>query len=137
MKTRQAAIGVALILGVSNLNADHYGLNIPGLQSPEKDVKDYELIAKLKGFQVQVMTNEDADRKKLFFELSKAAKTLKEGDFFLLTFSASQCLLVHARWSNPPFRDAASFIFLSKRCQHPSNCGQLKHNDRDKSSGWA
>lgn len=87
MKPRQTAIGVALILGVSNLNADHYGPNIPSLQSPEKDVKDYELIAKLKGFQVQVMVNEDADRKKLFYELSKAAKTLKEGDFFLLTFS--------------------------------------------------
>lgn len=88
MKSRQAAaIGAALLIGVSHLNTGHYGPNTTDLLSPENDVKDYEMIAKLKGFEVQTLVNEDANRQKLFSSLYKAAKSLKAGDTFLLTFS--------------------------------------------------
>ncbi|MCF8247898.1 MAG: caspase family protein [Saprospiraceae bacterium] len=82
-----AAIGAALIIGVNNLEPNHYGTTAADLLSPEKDVRDYELISRLKGYEVQTLVNSGATRAKILSLLAKSAKSLKAGDYFLLTFS--------------------------------------------------
>ncbi len=88
MKTSpRQANGAAVLVGVNKLDPGHYGTSCVDLLSPDKDVEDYELIAKLNGLTTQILQAENATRSKLVSTLAKTAKTLKAGDFLLLTFS--------------------------------------------------
>ena len=85
--TNRRASGYALLLGVGSLDTGHYGTTGVELISPEKDVLDYELIASLNGFVVQSFVGDNATRTRLLNAMAKIAKSLKSGDFLLLTFS--------------------------------------------------
>lgn len=79
--------GMAIIVGLNKLDANHYGHSLFELESAVKDVEDYEMIAKLSGMGVQTFIGEEATKPKITSAVTKAAKSLKEGDFLLLTFS--------------------------------------------------
>jgi hypothetical protein len=85
--TQRQAVGQAILLGVDKLDPVHYGDFQPKLLSPNKDVADLAMIAKLAGLNVQTFVNEEATKPKMANALVKTAKSLKEGDFLLLTFA--------------------------------------------------
>ncbi len=83
----KAKSGTALLVGVHTLSQAHYGGNLTNLNSPLRDVEDFENIAKLNGMTVKTFIQATATRNNLLSGIGKAAKTLKVGDIFLLVFS--------------------------------------------------
>ncbi len=79
--------GMAIIAGLNKLDANHYGYPMLELESAVKDVEDFEMIAKLSGLSVQTLIDEEATKPKLTSAISKAAKSLKAGDFLMVAFS--------------------------------------------------
>jgi len=81
------AKGMSLHLGLNGVDPKHYG-GWPGtLVACEADAEDMAAIATAKKFAVKTLLTAKANRKAVLAELARAAKTLKAGDTFFLTYS--------------------------------------------------
>lgn len=79
--------GIALTLGLNAVDPKHYG-GWPGtLNACEADAHDMADIANTAGFAVKTMLTKSATRSSVIKEVSTAAKSLKPGDIFMLTYS--------------------------------------------------
>ncbi len=81
------AKGYALTIGLNSVNPGHYDGWSGDLMACEADAKDMADIAKSKGFSVKTLLTRSATRKNVIKELTKAAKTLKPADIFMLSYS--------------------------------------------------
>jgi hypothetical protein len=83
--------GMALAIGLNNIDNDyyenHYNLTGVPLPSCENDANDMAGIAVSRNFQVETLCTEAATRENVINGISRAAKTLKPGDIFMLSYS--------------------------------------------------
>lgn len=78
---------LSLHLGVNTVNPAHYAGWDGPLKACEFDAKDMAALAKTQGIKATVLLTKQATRAKLLAGLRAAAKTLKKGDLFFLSFS--------------------------------------------------
>lgn len=81
------AKGLSLHIGVNVVNPAHYAGWDGPLNACEFDAKDMAALAKGRGMKPTQLLTKQATRAKVLAGLRDAAKALKKGDFFLLTFS--------------------------------------------------
>jgi hypothetical protein len=81
------AKGLALTIGLNSVDPKHYGGWSGQLNACEADAEDMADIAKSRKFNVKTLLTKGATRAKVTAEISKAAKTLKIGDIFMLSYS--------------------------------------------------
>ena len=79
--------GLALAIGLNSVDPKHYGGWSGDLNACEADARDMADIAKSKLFKVKMLLTKAAVRKNIIAEMNKAAKTLKAGDIFMLSYS--------------------------------------------------
>ena len=79
--------GLALAIGLNSVNPKHYGGWSGDLNACEADAEDMANISKSGKFKVKTLLTKAATRKNVVAEISKAAKTLKAGDIFMLSYS--------------------------------------------------
>ena len=81
------AKGLALAIGLNSVNPKHYeGWSGP-LNACEADASDMTAIARSRKFTVQTLMTKKATRAAVLGALARAARTLKSGDIFLLSYS--------------------------------------------------
>lgn len=81
------AKGVSLHVGLNRVNPAHYeGWDGP-LAACENDARDMGAIAKSRGMAATILLTHGATRARVLNGIRGAAKKLKKGDFFLLTYS--------------------------------------------------
>lgn len=81
------AMGMALTIGLNAVDPQHYA-GWPGeLGACEADAKDMADIAKSKKFQTETLLTKEATRANVTEQILKAAKDLKTGDIFMLSYS--------------------------------------------------
>jgi metacaspase-1 len=81
------AKGIALAMGLNAVDPKHYG-GWPGeLTACEADAEDMTAIGKAHGFKVTTLLTKAATRAKAKTVIGEAAKSLKSGDIFLLSYS--------------------------------------------------
>ena len=78
---------LSLHIGLNAVSPAHYGGWSGDLAACEADADDMQAIARSKGMKPTVLLTAQATRAAVLAALRKAAKALKKGDFFLLTFS--------------------------------------------------
>jgi hypothetical protein len=81
------AKGLALNIGLNSVNPRHYGGWSGELNACEADAEDMANIAKTRKFQVKTLLTKAATRAKVIAQISKAAKSLRKGDIFMLSYS--------------------------------------------------
>ncbi|MCU0637479.1 MAG: caspase family protein [Methanothrix sp.] len=79
--------GIALTIGLNSVDPKHYAGWSGELAACEADARDMAKIATSKKFQVETLLTKDATRAKVIEKISNAAKDLKSGDIFMLTYS--------------------------------------------------
>jgi hypothetical protein len=79
--------GLSLNIGLNLVSAAAYGGWDGPLAACEFDANDMAAIAKSKGIKATVLLTKKATRANLLAGMRSAAKALKSGDFFLLTYS--------------------------------------------------
>jgi hypothetical protein len=79
--------GLALTIGLNSVDPKHYGGWSGKLNACEADAEDMADIGKSKKFKVKTLLTKAATRTKVIGEISKAARTLKAGDIFMLSYS--------------------------------------------------
>ncbi len=79
--------GLALAIGLNAVDPEHYSGWSGELNACEADAEDMTSIGTSRGFQVTTLMTKDATRVNVLDALSKAAKELKAGDIFLLSYS--------------------------------------------------
>lgn len=79
--------GQALTIGLNAVDPRHYQGWSGELNACEADAQDMAEIAKSKKFKVKTLLTKSATRAKVTGEIAKAAKTLKKGDIFMLSYS--------------------------------------------------
>jgi len=78
--------GLSLHIGLNVIDPTHYGDN-GQLYGCINDAKDMVKLAKKRGFTPTLLTDDKATAKTVISQIKAAAKTLKTGDFFLVTYS--------------------------------------------------
>ena len=81
------AKGLALTIGLNSVDPKHYGGWSGDLNACEADAEDMAAIAKSRKFTVKSLLTKAATRAQAISEITKAAKSLKSGDIFLLSYS--------------------------------------------------
>jgi len=81
------ASSVSLHIGLNAVSPTHYGGWSGDLCACEFDANDMAAIAKARGMKPTVLLTKEATRSKALGAIRAAAKTLKRGDFFFLTYS--------------------------------------------------
>jgi hypothetical protein len=81
------AKGIALNLGLNAVDPKHYGGWDGKLNACEADADDMAGIAKGKKFQVTKLLTKAVTRARVVAQITKAAKALKSGDIFMLSYS--------------------------------------------------
>ncbi len=81
------AKGFALTLGLNAVDPKHYGGWDGKLNACEADAEDMASIAKSQKFAVTTLLTKAATRTRVIAQVQKAARTLKSGDIFMLTYS--------------------------------------------------
>jgi hypothetical protein len=81
------AKGIALTIGLNAVDPKHYQGWSGELNACEADAQDMADIAKSKGFKVKTLLTRAATRTRVISEMTAAAKALKSGDLFLLSYS--------------------------------------------------
>jgi hypothetical protein len=81
------AKGLALTIGLNSVDRKHYGGWSGELNACEADAEDMADIGKSKKFKVKALLTKAATRPKVIGEISRAARTLKAGDIFMLSYS--------------------------------------------------
>lgn len=79
--------GLALAIGLNSVNPKHYEGWSGELNACEADANDMTDVARSRKFTVQTLMTKRATRAAVLGALAKAAKALKAGDIFLLTYS--------------------------------------------------
>ncbi|HSB10677.1 MAG TPA: caspase family protein [Blastocatellia bacterium] len=79
--------GIAVTLGLNAVDPKHYGGWSGVLNACEADAHDMTDIAKTAGFSVKTLLTKSATRSSVIKEVTSAAKSLKSGDIFMLTYS--------------------------------------------------
>ena len=79
--------GISLHLGLNAVDPRHYQGWAGELMACEADAGDMLLIAKSRGFTPKTLMTKEATRNAVLAEMAAAAKTLKSGDIFFLTYS--------------------------------------------------
>ena len=79
--------GLALTIGLNSVNPKHYGGWSGELNACEADAEDMANIAKTKKFKVKALLTKAATRRQVINQIAKAAKTLRAGDIFMLSYS--------------------------------------------------
>jgi len=81
------AKGLALTIGLNAVNPKHYGGWSGELNACEADAEDMASIAKSRKFKVATLMTKAATRARVVAQINKAARTLKSGDIFMLSYS--------------------------------------------------
>jgi hypothetical protein len=81
------AKGISLHIGLNFVNPEHYGGWDGELKACEFDAKDMQAIAADKGFQSNLVLTTDATAEAVTSAIAAAAKKLKSGDLFWITYS--------------------------------------------------
>jgi metacaspase-1 len=81
------AKGIALAIGLNSVNPKHYGGWSGDLNACEADAEDMSSIAKANTFKVTTLMTRAGTRARVVAEITKAARTLKSGDIFMLSYS--------------------------------------------------
>jgi metacaspase-1 len=81
------AQGISLHIGLNSVDPGAYSGWSGPLQACEADANDMELIAKKRGFKSTKLLTKQGTRSAVTNAMSHAAKTLKAGDIFFLTYS--------------------------------------------------
>lgn len=81
------AKGISLHLGLNSVDPNHYGGWDGQLTACEFDAKDMNAIALAQGLTPTMLLTPQATSKAVIAAITTAAKTLKSGDLFLLTYS--------------------------------------------------
>jgi hypothetical protein len=79
--------GLALTIGLNAVDPRHYQGWSGELNACEADARDMAEIAKSKKFSVKTLLTKAATRTKVLGEIARAAKALKEGDIFMMSYS--------------------------------------------------
>jgi len=87
LRGRSVAKGISLHVGLNSVDPGHYqGWSGP-LQACEADANSMEEVAEKQGFETARLKTRNATRHAVEAGISKAARTLEEGDMFLLSYS--------------------------------------------------
>jgi hypothetical protein len=78
---------MSLHIGLNAVDPKHYGGWVGTLAACEADAEDMAAIATAKKFSVKTLLTNKATRKAVLAEFARAAKTLKAGDTFFLSYS--------------------------------------------------
>jgi len=81
------AKGMALTIGLNSVDPKHYGGWSGDLNACEADARDMAEIAKSMKFKISTLLTKSATRKNVASKISGAAKALKTGDMFMLSYS--------------------------------------------------
>src|SRR5215218_6243604 len=79
--------GMSLHIGLNAVDPKHYAGWSGDLVACEADAEDMAAIAKEKKYAVKMLLTNKATRNAVSAEIARAAKTLKAGDIFFLTYS--------------------------------------------------
>lgn len=79
--------GIALTIGLNAVDPKHYAGWSGELMACEADAKDMANIATSKKYEVETLLTKEATRARVVEKVSKAAKDLKSGDIFMLSYS--------------------------------------------------
>ncbi len=79
--------GAGLTIGLNAVDPKHYGGWSGELNACEADAHDMTDIAKSAGFTVKTLLTKAGTRSRVIKEITNAAKSLKSGDIFMLTYS--------------------------------------------------
>jgi metacaspase-1 len=79
--------GAALTIGLNSVDPKHYAGWSGDLNACEADAEDMAAIGKSRKFTVKSLLTKAATRTNVMTEIKKAAKSLKSGDIFMLTYS--------------------------------------------------
>ncbi len=81
------AKGLALTLGLNSVDPKHYQGWVGKLQACEADARDMADIARAQKLKVETLLTRRATRGAVLGRIARAARTLRRGDLFLLTYS--------------------------------------------------
>lgn len=79
--------GIALHIGINQVDDTHYGVKIPPLFACENDAIEWERISQSHGFNSQVLLSSSATADNIIKRIKESAKLLESGDVFFLTYS--------------------------------------------------
>lgn len=79
--------GLALAIGLNEVNPQHYNGWSGVLNACEADAEDMSHIAKTKKFAVSTLMTKQATRRNVVDNIKKAAKVLQAGDIYMLSYS--------------------------------------------------
>ncbi len=105
------AKGIALTIGLNAVDPSHYGGWSGQLQACEADATDMAEIAKSKKFKTKTLLTKAATRAKVMSEISKAAKALKTGDIFVLSYSGHGGQLPDLNNDEPDAQDETMCLY--------------------------
>jgi hypothetical protein len=86
-KPAKSATGLGLHIGLNLVSAAHYGGWDGPLEACENDARDMAALAKSRGIKPAMLLTKKATRKAVLAALRGAAKALKSGDLFFMTYS--------------------------------------------------
>lgn len=86
-KVARRSVGVSLHIGINEVSAAHYAGWTGPLAACEFDANDMAAIAQAQGIKPTVLLTRKGTRSAMLSALRKAAKALKAGDLFWLTYS--------------------------------------------------
>jgi metacaspase-1 len=79
--------GIALAIGLNSVDPVHYSGWSGPLNACEADADDMAAIARSRGFEVKTLLTKAATRNQVAAEMDTAARALKTGDIFMLSYS--------------------------------------------------
>lgn len=86
-KTTSTAKAISLHIGLNAVSGSHYGGWTGDLMACEFDAKDMTTLAKSRGIKPNTLLTKNATRAKVLSGIRNAAKSLKTGDLFFLSYS--------------------------------------------------
>lgn len=103
--------GMALTIGLNSVDPKHYGGWSGDLNACEADAEDMADISTSTQFKVKTLLTKAATRKNVLAEISKAAKALKAGDIFMLSYSGHGGQLPDMNDDEPDSQDETWCLF--------------------------
>jgi hypothetical protein len=80
-------VGLSLHIGINEVSAAHYAGWTGPLAACEFDANDMAAVAKTRGIRPTVLLTQKGTRARVLASIRKAAKTLKAGDLFFMSYS--------------------------------------------------
>ena len=107
----KAPAAISLHLGLNSVNPAHYGGWDGPLAACEFDANDMAALAKSRGMKPTVLLTAKATRAALLAQLRKAAKALKAGDLFFLSYSGHGGQMPVSNGDEPDRQDETWCLF--------------------------